>query len=131
MYKLINYINLLPDEKSFDLGVYDTRSSMWILMHLRKYKIKNKKIYYKKNTGYRQRKKTNYPVRSMIKKFKNTPNLLAYLDSKQYDIHYFEIEFTNGWRIKEKPHVEIRFETNSKEDRDYLIDKLMKISGQN
>ena len=43
----------------------------------------------------------------------------------------FEIEFQNGWKIKEHPHVEIRFETNSKEDRDYLINKLMKISGQN
>lgn len=65
----------------------------------------------------------------MKKPFTNTAELLDYLHSKSYDIHYLDIEFTNGWKIKEMPHVEFVFYTNSIEERNELIDKLLGISG--
>ena len=66
----------------------------------------------------------------MQKKHKNTAELLDYLDTKSYDIRQLEIEFTNGWKIKQIPFVEFCFYTNSTSERDGLIDKLLAVSGQ-
>jgi hypothetical protein len=65
----------------------------------------------------------------MKKKFENTAELLEYLSKKYYDIQYIAIEFTNGWKIKEQPQIEFYFYTNSLEERDELIDKLLHIAG--
>lgn len=40
-----------------------------------------------------------------------------------------DFEFTNGWKIKEQPQIEFYFYTNSMEERDELIDKLLGIAG--
>ena len=66
----------------------------------------------------------------MRKKFKNTTELLEYIDIKPYDIRNLEIEFTNGWKIKQLPRVQFYFYTNSTKERDELIYKLIGISGQ-
>ena len=66
----------------------------------------------------------------MQKKHKNTAELLEYLDTKSYNIHQLEIEFTNGWKIKQRPFIEFFFYTNSTNERDNLINKLLSISGQ-
>ena len=60
----------------------------------------------------------------------NTAELLDYLNTKSYDIYQLEIEFTNGWKIKQIPRVEFYFYTNSTSERDDLIDKLLAVSGQ-
>jgi hypothetical protein len=65
----------------------------------------------------------------MKKKFENTAELLEYLSKKYYDIQYIAIDFTNGWKIKEQPQIEFYFYTNSLEERDELIDKLLHIAG--
>jgi len=60
----------------------------------------------------------------MRKKFINTAEFLDYLDTKAYDIHYIEFEFTNGWHIKETLNAFIDFHTNSIQERDELQKKL-------
>ena len=71
-----------------------------------------------------------HPYRKMQKKHKNTAELLDYLSTKSYDIHQLEIEFTNGWKIKQKPFVKFCFYTNSTSERNELIDRLLFISSQ-
>ena len=66
----------------------------------------------------------------MQKKHKNTDELLNYLSTKSYDICQLEIEFTNGWRIKQRPFIEFCFYTNSTSERDDLIHKLLTAAGQ-
>ncbi len=126
---LINGIELYSDRKSFGLGV-DTVRNLWILLHFRDLKIKNKTIYYQVDNGVRQRKNTNHPVRKMVKKHSNTSELLRYLSDKPYQIRHLELEFTNGWKIKQRPFIELRFYTNSTKERDSLIASLLKIAGQ-
>ena len=41
-------------------------------------------------------------------------------DTKAYDIHYIEFEFTNGWNIKETSNAFIDFHTNSVQERNEL-----------
>ena len=69
--------------------------------------------------------------RWMRKKFSNTAEFLDYLDTKAYDIHYIEFEFTNGWHIKETSNAFIDFHTNSIQERDELQKKLLEIGAQN
>jgi len=126
---LFGSIELFSNHKSFSLEV-DTTKNLWLLLHFKDLKIKSKILIYKVNNGHRQRKSTVHPYRKMQKKHKNTAELLSYLDTKPYDIHQLEIEFTNGWKIKQRPFVEFCFYTNSTSERDDLIDKLLFISGQ-
>ena len=92
--------------------------------------IKSKTLIYQVNNGYRQRKSTLYPQRKIKKKHKNTAELLDYLNTKSYDICQLEIEFTNGWKITQRPFVEFCFYTNSTSERDDLIHKLLTAAGQ-
>ena len=126
---LFDSIELFSNHKSFSLGV-DTTRNLWLLLHFKDLEIKSKTLIYQVNNGYRQRKNTVHPQRKMQKKHKNTAELLDYLNTKSYDIYQLEIEFTNGWKIKQIPRVEFYFYTNSTSERDDLIDKLLAISGQ-
>lgn len=126
---LINSIELFSDHKSFSLWV-DTARHLWLLLHFKDLEIKSKKLIYRVNNGHRQRETTIHPLRRMQKKHKNTAELLDYLNTKPYDICQLEIEFTNGWKIKQRPFIEFWFYTNSTSERDDLIDKLLAISGQ-
>ena len=126
---LFSIIELFSNHKSFSLGV-DTTRNLWLLLHFRDLEIKSKTLIYQVNNGHRQRKNTVHPYRKMQKKHKNTAELLDYLDTKSYDICQLEIEFTNGWKIKQRPFFEFCFYTNSTSERDGLIDKLLAISGQ-
>lgn len=127
--KLISSITLLSNHKSFKIFVGSTRTNLWLLIHFKYLEISNYKIQYQVNNGERQRKNTEHPKRWMKKQIGNTAELLEYLSSKSYDLHYIEIEFTNGWKIKEQPQIEFNFYTNSVEERDELIDKLLGIAG--
>ena len=130
MNKLIRTIELL-NEKSVVFGIDNTRSNLWVLMHFKDLKIKSKKIYYQINNGVHQRKKTIHPKRWLRKCFRNTAQLLEYINKKSYDIHYLEIEFENGWRLKDQSNAWIVFETNKKAERDNIIDKMLMIAGLN
>ncbi|MEY2702157.1 MAG: hypothetical protein RLY43_790 [Bacteroidota bacterium] len=127
---LIHSLELLSDKKSFSMGVHSTRSNLWLLHHFKHLTIKNNRIIYRINNGYRQRKSTINPVRTMRKNFDTTAQFLTYLATKSYELLYFELEFTNGWKIKERPQTEYYFYTNSTQERNDLIHKLFIISGQ-
>ena len=129
MYLFIRSIELLSNQKSLRVGMDATLSNLWILLHFKELKIKSKKICYQVNNGLHQRKSTVHPKRWLKKPFETTAGLLNYLYGKPYDIHYLEIEFTNGWRIKEHPHHEFLFYTSSIEERNTLLNKLVFISG--
>ena len=126
---LIGSIELFSNHKSFSLQI-DTKRNLWFLLHFKHLEIKSKSLFYQVNNGIRQRKSTVHPVRKMQKKFKNTLELLDYIDYKPYDILRLEIEFTNGWKIKQQPFIYFRFYTNSTDERNELINKLISISGQ-
>ena len=126
---LINDIELYSNHKSFSLGI-DTVRNLWLLLHFKNLEIKNKTIYYQVDNGIRQRKNTKHPIRKMRKVHKNTAELIEYLSNKPYKIIKLELEFINGWKIKQRPCVEFCFYTNSTSERDDLIDKLLAISGQ-
>ena len=126
---LIDGIELYSDRKSFSLGV-DTVRNLWLLLHFKDLEIKNKLIYYQVDNGIRQRKNTKHPIRKMRKSHKNTAQLIKYLSNKAYRLRKLELEFTNGWAIKQFPYVELRIYTNSTKERDRLINKLLNIAGQ-
>ena len=126
---LFGSIELFSNHKSFSLWV-DTTRNLWLLLHFKDLEIKSKTLIYQVNNGYRQRKGTVHPQRKMQKKHKNTTELLDYLDTKSYDVRQLEIEFTNGWKIKQIPCIQFWFYTNATSERDDLIHKLMGISGQ-
>ena len=123
---LIDGIELYSDRKSFSLGV-DTVRNLWLLLHFKDLEIKNKLIYYQVDNGIRQRKNTKHPIRKMRKSHKNTAQLIKYLSNKAYRLRKLELEFTNGWEIKQFPYVELRIYTNSTKERDGLINKLLNI----
>ena len=126
---LINSIELYSNHKSFSLHV-DTIRNLWMLLHFKDLEIENKTIYYQVDNGVRQRKSTKHPVRKMRKHYKNTAELIEYLRDKPYTLQMLELEFTNGWKIKQRPFIELRFYTNSTKERDELIQKLLNIAGQ-
>ena len=130
MNKLIRTIELI-NEESVVFGIDNSRSNLWILMHFKDLKIKSKKICYQINNGVHQRKNTIHPKRWLKKNFNNTLGLLDYINKQPYDIHYIEIEFENGWKLKEQSNAWILFETNKKLERDYIIDKMLMIAGLN
>lgn len=126
---LISTIQLYSNHKSFSLGI-DTTRNLWLLLHFKDLEIKNKTIYYQVDNGIRQRKNTKHPIRKMRKPLKNTAELIEYLSDKPYSIIKLELEFTNGWKIKQRPCIELGFYTNSTQERDDLINKLLNIAGQ-
>ena len=126
---LINSIELYSNHKSFSLGI-DTIRNLWILLHFKDLEIKNKTIYYQVDNGVRQRKNTKHPIRKMRKLVKNTAELTEYLNNKPYILRKLELEFTNGWKIKQRPFIQFFFYTNSTSERDNLINKFLSISGQ-
>lgn len=126
---LFSSIELYSNHKSFSLWA-DTTRNLWVLLHFKELKIKNKTIYYQVDNGIRQRKNTKHPIRKMRKVHKNTAELIEYLRDKPYKILKLELEFTNGWKIKQQPFIELGFYTNSTEERDDLINKLLNIAGQ-
>lgn len=127
--KLFSNIELLSNHKSFKLFVGSTWEHLWLLIHFKHLKLAHYNLQYQINKGERQRANTIHPKRWMKKPFTNTTELLDYLASKFYDILYMDFEFTNGWKIKEQPQIEFYFYTNSMEERDELIDKLLGIAG--
>ena len=126
---LINSIELYSNHKSFSLHV-DTIRNLWLLLHFKDLEIENKTIYYQVDNGVRQRKSTKHPVRKMRKHHKNTAELIEYLSDKPYTLQMLELEFTNGWKIKQRPFIELRFYANSTKERDSLIAGLLNIAGQ-
>jgi len=126
---LINSIELYSNHKSFSLHV-DTIRNLWMLLHFKDLEIENKTIYYQVDNGVRQRKSTKHPVRKMRKHHKNTAELIEYLRDKPYTLQMLELEFTNGWKIKQRPFIELRFYTNSTKERDSLIASLLNMAGQ-
>jgi len=98
---LISTIELYSNHKSFSLGI-DTIRNLWFLLHFNELEIKNMTIYYQVDNGMRQRKNTKHPIRKMRKAHKNTSELIEYLSDKSYNILKLELEFTNGWEIKQK-----------------------------
>ena len=124
---LITSIELLSNQKSLRVGMDTTFPNLWILMHFKELKIKSKKICYQHYNGHQNN--NVYPKRWLKKHFETTAELLGYLYEKMYDIHHIEIEFTNGWKIKEHPHHEFLFYTSSIEERDTLLNKLVFVSG--
>ena len=126
---LISRIELYSNHKSFSLGI-DTIRNLWILLHFKDLEIKNKTIYYQVDNGIRQRKNTKHPIRKMRKPLKNTAELIEYLSNKPYRLRKLELEFTNGWKVKQRPYIELGFYTNSTKERNELINKLLNIAGQ-
>ena len=126
---LINSIELFSNHKSVSLGI-DTVRNLWLLLHFKDLEIRNKTIYYQVDNGIRQRKNTKHPIRKMRKPLKNTAELIEYLRDKPYRLIKLELEFTNGWVIKQLSYIELRFYTNSTKERDKLINRLLNIAGQ-
>ena len=126
---LFSSLELFSNRKSFSLCL-DTKRNLWLLLHFKDLNIKSITLIYQVNNGYRQRKRTIHPQRKMQKKHTNTAELLEYLNTKSYDIMQLEIEFANGWKIKQKPFMEFCFYTNLTSERDNLINKLLSFGGQ-
>ena len=126
---LISTIELYSNHKSFSLGI-NTMRNLWFLLHFKDLEIENKTIYYQVNNGIRQRKNTKHPIRKMRKAHKNTAELIEYLSDKPYNIIKLELEFSNGWEIKQKAYTELMFYTNSTDERNQLILRLLNVAGQ-
>ncbi len=132
MNQLITNIELLSNQKSFRLGISNTAENLWFLMHFKKLEILNTVIYHQQYSEFRTAKTTKYPTRRLKKKFANTAEFLDYLtpSSKPLKrIFLYEIAFTNGWKIKEQPHIYFTIYTNSLEERNTLINHLINSVG--
>ena len=132
MNQLITNIELLSNQKSFRLGISNTAENLWFLMHFKKLDIFSTEIYHQQYSEFRTTKTTKYPMRRLIKKFANTADFLDYLSSSSKPSRRFfikEIEFTNGWKIKEQPHIYFTIYTNSLEGRNTLINHLINSVG--
>ena len=132
MNQLITNIELLSNQKSFRLGISNTSDNLWFLLHFKKLEILNTVIYHQQYSEFRTAKNTKYPTRRLKKKFANTADFLDYLtpSSKPLKrIFLYEIAFTNGWKIKEQPHIYFSIYTNSLEERNTLINHLINSVG--
>jgi len=128
MNQLITSIELLSNQKSFRLGISNTSENLWFLIHFKKLEILNKVIYHQQYSEFRTAKTTKYPTKRLKKKFANTADFLDYLSPRSKPLRRFfikEIEFTNGWKIKEQPHIYFTVYTNSLEERNTLINYLI------
>lgn len=132
MSQLVTNIELLSNQKSFRLGISNTAENLWFLMHFKKLEILSTVIYHQQYSEFRTAKTTKYPTRRLKKKFANTADFLDYLtpSSKPLKrIFLYEIAFTNGWKIKEQPHIYFTIYTNSLEERNTLINHLINSVG--
>jgi hypothetical protein len=132
MNQLITNIELLSNQKSFRLGICNTAEKLWFLLHFKKLDILNTEIYHQQYSEFRTAKTTKYPIRRLKKKFANTADFLDYLSPSSKPSRRFiikEIEFTNGWKIKEQPHIYFTIYTNSLEERNTLINHLINSVG--
>ena len=132
MNQLITNIELLSNQKSFRLGISNTSENLWFLMHFKKLEILNTVIYHQQYSEFRTAKTTKYPTRRLKKKFANTADFLDYLSPSSKPSRRFfirEIEFTNGWKIKEQPHIYFTIYTNSLQERNTLINHLINSVG--
>ena len=132
MNQLITNIELLSNQKSFRLGISNTSENLWFLMHFKKLEILNTVIYHQQYSEFRTAKTNKYPTRRLKKKFANTADFLDYLSPSSKPSRRFfirEIEFTNGWKIKEQPHIYFTIYTNSLEERNTLINHLINSVG--
>jgi len=132
MNQLITNIELLSNQKSFRLGINNTSENLWFLMHFKKLEILSTVIYHQQYSEFISSKNTKYPIRRLKKKFAKTANFLDYLtpSSKPLKrIFLYEIVFTNGWKIKEQPHIYFTIYTNSLEERNTLINHLINSVG--
>jgi hypothetical protein len=128
MSQLITNIELLSNQKSFKLGISNTAVNLWFLMHFKNLEILNTVIYHQQYSEFSASKNTKYPIRKLKKKFVNTADFLDYLSTSSKPSRRFfikEIEFTNGWKIKEQPHIYFTIYTNSFEERNTLINHLI------
>lgn len=130
-HQLIKSITLFSDDKSVQLGIDNALYQLWIMAHFKEMEIQESKIFYQETPGHRARKGTIYKKRWLKKKFKNTVELIQYLDSKFYTLSYFELYFTNNWRIKIVANCFINIYTNSTTERNNVIDKLIAMAGLN
>ena len=132
MNQLITNIELLSNQKSFSLGISNTAENLWFLLHFKKLEILNTVIYHQQYSEFRASKNTKYPIRRLMKKFLNTTDFLDYLSPSSKPSRRFfikEIEFTNGWKIKEQPHIYFTIYTNSLVERNTLINHLINSVG--
>ena len=131
MNQLITNIELLSNQKSFRLGISNTVENLWFLMHFKKLEILKTVIYRQQYNEFRTTK-TKYPTRRLVKKFANTADFLDYLTPSSNPSRRFfikEIEFTNGWKVKEQPQIYFTIYTNSLEERNTLINHLINSVG--
>ena len=132
MNQLITNIELLSNQKSFRLGISNTSENLWFLIHFKKLEILNTVIYHQQYNEFRASKNTKYPTRRLNKKFANTADFLDYLSPSSKPTRRFfirEIEFTNGWKIKERFFTHFTIYTNSLEERNTLINHLINSVG--
>ena len=132
MNQLITNIELLSNQKSFRLGISNTSENLWFLLHFKELEIINTEIYHQQYSEFRTAKTIKYPTRRLKKKFANTADFLDYLSPSSKPSRRFyikEIEFTNGWKIKEQPHIYFTIYTNSLEERNTLINHLINSVG--
>jgi hypothetical protein len=130
--QLITNIELLSNQKSFRLGICNTAQNLWFLMHFKKLEILNTVIYHQQYSEFRTAKNTKYPTRRLKKKFANTADFLDYLSPSSKPSRRFfikEIEFTNGWKIKERFFTHFSIYTNSLEERNALLNHLINSVG--
>lgn len=127
-YLLFDGFKLYDDAATFRLDAGNTRHQMWLLLHFGQLEIKSLSLSYQVNHGIRQRKSTQHPVRNLRRKFSNTFELCAYLNSKPYDIWRFQIEFNNGWRIEDLPFISWRIITNNILERNALMSHLFRVA---
>ena len=130
-HQLIKSITLFSDDKSVQLGIDNALYQLWIMAHFKEMELQETKIFYQETPGHRARKGTIYKKHWLKKKFKNTVELVQYLDSKFYTLSYFELYFTNNWRIKIVANCFINIYTNSTTERNNVIQKLIGIAGLN
>jgi hypothetical protein len=130
-HQLIKSISLLSDDKSVQLGIDNALYQLWIMAHFKEMELQETKIFYQETPGHRARKGTIYKKHWLKKKIKYTVELIQYLDSKFYTLSYFELYFTNNWRIKIVANCFINIYTNSTTERNNVIDKLIAIAGLN
>lgn len=130
-HQLIKSITLFSDDKSVQLEIDNALYQLWIMAHFKELELQETKIFYQETPGHRARKGTIYKKHWLKKKFKNTVELIQYLDSKFYTLSYFELYFTNNWRIKIVANCFINIYTNSTKERNNIIQKLTAIAGLN
>lgn len=132
MNQLITNIELLSNQKSFRLGISNTSENLWFLLHFKELEIINTEIYHQQYSEFRTAKTTKYPFRRLMRKFANTADLLDYLTPSAKPLKKLfikEIEFANGWKIKEQRYTHFTLYTNSTEERNSLINQLIKSVG--